>query len=147
MSKVIWGQVLFVLASLCNGMLLMAGYDVLRLFRWLLPHGKLWLWLEDTLYWCAASVPSFYLFFQYNDGVIRWYGLLGILAGAVLYEVGISLPVRSWLRKYADRFRRFLGKCIHRIGRWCGMPFRALKNFRSKKYRKEKNRGLHKQPK
>ena len=171
MSIVIWGQVLFVLASLCNGMLLMVGYDALRLFRWLLPRGKVWLWLEDTLYWCLASVPTFYLFFQYNDGVIRWYCLLGILGGAVLYEAGISLPVRSWLSKYADRLRRTLRKCRRRIRQWCGTPVRALKRRMEKRkirhnikrdaekkketkkdknrvaVRKSKNKGLHKQQK
>lgn len=108
MSQIIWGQVLFVLASLCNGMLLMTGYDVVRLFRWLIPRGGLWLWLEDILYWSLAAVPTFYLFFSFNEGIIRWYGLLGILAGAILYETGISIPVRNFLGRYANPLRRKL---------------------------------------
>lgn len=137
MSQVIWGQVLFVLATLCNGMLLMTGYDVLRLFRWLIPHGKLFLWVEDTLYWCLAALPTFYLFFSYNEGVIRWYGLLGILLGAVLYETGISLPIRIKLGRYADRIRRRLGKVFRTVCRFCGKPFRLLKKKMEDKRRKK----------
>lgn len=140
MSEIIWGQVLFVLASLCNGMLLIAGYDVLRLLRWLIPHGKVWLWVEDTLYWCLAAIPTFYLFFSYNEGVIRWYGLLGILVGAVLYETGISLPIRNWLGKYADRIRRWLRKYIHGICRWLGMPLDKMKKKRIQKSMARKER-------
>ncbi|MBO5484636.1 MAG: spore cortex biosynthesis protein YabQ [Lachnospiraceae bacterium] len=117
MSQIIIGQVLFVLASLFNGMLLMAGYDVLRFIRWLIPHGKVWLWVEDTIYWCLAALPTFYLFFRYNEGVIRWYGLVGILLGAVLYEAGISLPLRRHLVKYGNWIRRKLLVPIEKIRR------------------------------
>lgn len=133
MSEIIWGQVLFVLASLCSGMLLIACYDVLRLFRWLIPHGRLWLWLEDTLYWCLASVPIFYLFFSYNEGVIRWYGLLGILVGAILYETGISIPIRSWLGRYANRIRQWFRKWMKHVRKWCGIPIREVKKKIQKK--------------
>lgn len=139
MSEIIWGQVLFVLASLCNGMMLMMGYDVLRLFRWLLPHDRLWWWLEDTLYWCLAAVPAFCLFFYYNEGVIRWYGLLGILLGAVLYETGISIPVRGWFGKYANGIRRRLKKIRDK--------YRQSRKNRKRFIRKRKNKGLHKRVK
>ncbi len=99
MKQVIEGQVLFVLATVCTGMGLMAGYDLLRFWRWLWRHGPLWIWLEDLFYWCVAAVPVFYLFFCFQEGQIRWYGLAGLLTGSVLYEVGISLPVRRLLRR------------------------------------------------
>lgn len=117
MSQIIIGQVLFVLASLFNGMLLMAGYDVLRFIRWLIPHGKVWLWVEDTIFWCLAALPTFCLFFHYNEGVIRWYGLVGILLGAVLYEAGISLPLRRYLVRYGNWIRRKLRVPIEKIRR------------------------------
>lgn len=48
------------------------------------------IWIEDILYWAAASIPVFYVFFVYNDGEIRWYGVLMLVVGAWLYENGIS---------------------------------------------------------
>lgn len=97
MSEIIWGQVLFILATLCSGMLLMLGYDGTRLLRWIFRF-KAWMTATvDVLYWSFASLPVFCLFFYYNEGVIRWYGMLGLLAGAVLYETGISQPIRHFL--------------------------------------------------
>ena len=109
MNQVITGQIEFVVATMCNGMLLIAGYDVLRLFRWFIPHSRIAVAVEDILYWLLASIPTFCLFFFYNEGIIRWYGLLGLLAGSVLYETGISKPIRKSLGYYGGRFRRFLG--------------------------------------
>ncbi|MBR1744276.1 MAG: spore cortex biosynthesis protein YabQ [Lachnospiraceae bacterium] len=96
MSVEIMNQLRFLLLSLCLGMGIMAGYDVLRLFRWLIPHGSLWIWLEDLLFWCFAAFPSFLIFFLFNQGIIRWYGVVSVIAGALLYEFGISRVVRRW---------------------------------------------------
>ena len=37
--------------SFVLGILLMISYDLLRLFRLLIPHGSLWTGLEDFFYW------------------------------------------------------------------------------------------------
>lgn len=42
MTEVILGQLRFILWMMCGGMAILAGYDVLRLFRWLVPHGAVW---------------------------------------------------------------------------------------------------------
>lgn len=110
MSQVIAGQVSFVVTTLCNGMMLMAGYDIVRVLRWLIPHSRLWIAVGDITYWILAAIPTFFLFFHYNEGIIRWYGLLSLLAGAVLYERGISAPIRGCLSKWAGRWKRLCGQ-------------------------------------
>ena len=116
MSQVITGQVLFVLLSLCSGMLLMVGYDVLRLLRWFVAHNRISIWIEDILYWCLAALPILWLFFQYNEGIIRCYGLLGMIAGAVLYEAGISRPLRKIIRPPMNLIRqKILAKIIKKV--------------------------------
>lgn len=92
MTEVILGQLRFILWMMCGGMAILAGYDVLRLFRWLVPHGAVWIAVEDLFFWGAASVPAFILFLKMHDGQIRWYGVVALLSGIVLYEVGISRP-------------------------------------------------------
>lgn len=104
MSQIIHGQVLFLLASLCSGMLVMAGYEVVRLLRFLFRHNTIVKWVEDILYWGIAAVPVFYMFFYFNDGDIRWYGILMIICGAYIYYVGISRPVRILVKKIIDKF-------------------------------------------
>ncbi|MCH5268625.1 MAG: spore cortex biosynthesis protein YabQ [Lachnospiraceae bacterium] len=104
----------------------MLGYDGLRLLRWLFPHSKFWVAVQDLLYWCIMSVPAFALFFYLHDGQIRWYGLSALLGGIVLYEFGISSPIRRALSKRLDqvryrirrgivRFFRFLRKSCERL--------------------------------
>lgn len=85
-------------------------YEILRLLRWFFKHGIISIWIEDILYWGMASIPTFYIFFIYNDGNIRWYGLLMLLTGAFLYEMGLSRPVRRFLVKIFGRHRPYLLK-------------------------------------
>lgn len=108
MSHEIQNQINFVVITLCNGMLLIAGYDILRCLRWLIPHSSLFVWIGDLLYWFFAAFPTFYLLFYYNEGIIRWYGLLSLLVGAILYERGISGPIRSCLNRWGGRWRSAL---------------------------------------
>lgn len=103
MTEIIMGQLRFVLVTLCLGMALMAGYDVWRLLRWLIPHHRLLVWIEDVLYWSVMSVPAYIVFFLYNDGEIRWYGALAVFVGGVLYEKGISRVVRRFGRRHLER--------------------------------------------
>ena len=116
MSVLIIGQVRFVLVTLCLGMSLMLGYDTLRFFRWLIPHHKFCIALEDILYWGLAAIPAYALFFYFNDGEIRWYGALAVFLGGILYENGISRIVRRFGRRYLEKPKRklmgMLGKYI-----------------------------------
>ena len=56
--------------------------------------------VEDILYWSVMSIPSYYLFFCYNDGIIRWYGILSAFVGGIMYEKGISIPIRKIGNRY-----------------------------------------------
>lgn len=119
MNAEIIGQLRFLLLSLCLGMAYMAGYDILRLFRWLVPHNKGWVWIEDLIYWCLAAFPGFYVFFLFNQGVIRWYGILSVFLGALLYEMGISRVVRQWgNRIFLAKKRKIYRKIIQLKNRW-----------------------------
>lgn len=106
MKQLIAQQVQFILLMTMSGMSLMAGYDVLRLFRWLIPHGEITIAVEDLLYWMVVSVPVFYLFLEFHDGLIRWYGLVSVFGGIVLYEYGLSRPVRSRVGGFFNRVRK-----------------------------------------
>ena len=66
------------LAILCSfflvGIFLAASYDVLRILRGLIPHGKLLINLEDLIYWIYVAVVVFVQLYEKNDGVypLRW---------------------------------------------------------------------------
>lgn len=106
MKQLIAQQVQFILLMTISGMSLMAGYDMLRLIRWLFPHGKVSIAVEDLLYWAIVSVPVFYLFLEFHDGIIRWYGLVAVFSGIILYEYGLSRPIRYRVSAFFNRIRR-----------------------------------------
>lgn len=115
MSEVIMGQVRFVLVTLCLGMLLMVGYDMLRFIRWIFPHHKVFVWAEDILYWSFAAVPAYAVFFIYNNGEIRWYGALAVFLGGILYEKGISRVVRRLGRRYLEKPKRWMLRVVKKL--------------------------------
>lgn len=118
MSAKIAGQVSFLVASMCTGMITLAVYDLLRLFRWFVSHQKAAVWFEDLLFGLLISIPVFYVFYVYNDGELRWYGLLTLIIGALTYEKGISSPVRKLLTKiFGTSFNSILNKIKNRIKR------------------------------
>lgn len=111
-------QLRFVLMSACMGMILMAGYDICRLWRWLIPHPGGLIFFEDMLFWCGMALPVYIVFYIYNNGEIRWYGVLAVVLGSMLYEWGISQCIRRlghrWLDAPKRRFGRFLAAGIRR---------------------------------
>ncbi len=117
MKQVIQDQVYFQITTLCAGMFMMFGYDILRLWRWLIPHGRIWVWVEDILYWSMLSIPVFILFFQMIDGVPRWYGIVGMFAGGILYEAGISIPLRTGLQKILGKYNKKIGFRVAKLAK------------------------------
>ena len=55
MSPYLTLEVRLVGMSTVLGFILMASYDFLRLFRFFVPHGRLWTGIEDFFYWCTTS--------------------------------------------------------------------------------------------
>lgn len=90
MSDVIAWEVQFFLRSIVWGIAFIVVYDVLRIFRRVVPHGSWWMGVEDIIYWLAIGIACFYFMFLENDGAIRWYALLGIGLGMLLWNVTVS---------------------------------------------------------
>lgn len=143
MTGIILGQVQFVLVTALWGMLLMLGYDVLRFLRWVISHGKFVVVIEDILYWSVVSVPTYVVFFLYNEGEIRWYGALAVLLGGIFYEKGISWPIRRFGCHHftipKNRFMQFVSKQRKRFLHFCGRVCKnILRNGQKKKKGVEK---------
>lgn len=140
MSEIIMGQVRFVLVTLCLGMALMLGYDILRFMRWLIPHHKLLIGAEDILYWSLMAVPAYAVFFIYNNGEIRWYGALAVLLGGILYEQGISRVVRRFGRKYLEKPKNKILRGILKLVRYCNIN-KIYKKLQGKEKKRLQNTG------
>ena len=97
--------------SFVLGLLLMISYDLLRLFRLLIPHGSLWTGLEDFFYWIYCAVMTFSLLFYENDGILRGYVIVSTFLGMFLYDRLVSQSVFAVLKN---------------VGRWITMKRRTM---------------------
>lgn len=139
MTEIILGQVQFVLVTALLGMILMAGYDIWRFLRWLIPHHKIVVMAEDIIYWSIMSIPAYIVFFIYNEGEIRWYGALAILIGGILYEKGISQVVRRFGYHHFTKPKNKLIHSVAKLRKW--IPHRPKKSPEEKEEKiKKENR-------
>lgn len=124
----------FWLVSIATGAFLAFVYDVIRLFRRLVRHGRLAVDLEDILYWTACFGLSFTLLYYGNNGVIRFAAVLGAAAGMALYAVTAG---RFFVRVSCLVIDKTVGSMFRLIGRILGklrrlfLPIKRLfvKNF------------------
>ena len=130
----------FWLVSIATGAFMAFVYDVLRLFRRLVRHGRLAVDLEDILYWTACFALSFTLLYYGNNGVIRFAAVLGAAIGMLLYVVTagrffvrvsyliIDKTIGSLLRLIARIFR-FLRRLLRPVRRFVVTIYHKLRRF------------------
>lgn len=100
--------------SFLTGTMLMMSYDIFRVFRILCPHHPIWVGVEDMVYWIYASLVTFTLLYQQNDGGLRGYAITGIFIGMVLYDRLISRFFLKLLKKLCKCLKIKLGKWVLR---------------------------------
>lgn len=93
-------QCLFLFVTLSFGLQIGICHDLLRFVKWWMPRKRRCKELLEFLFWVILAIPVFQVFLQYEQGVIRWYGLAMLCLGGVLYERGIGRPLR---RKWGPR--------------------------------------------
>lgn len=90
------------------GILLTVFYDVIRVIRRMISHGIVWISLEDFVYGIVAGSWLFLKVCQVNDGIIRFYMILGIAAGVLLYRLSLGRLMMRWLTKWIRCVRKRL---------------------------------------
>ena len=109
------GESIFVLHAFRMGVMITFLYDCLRVLRRVISHSSFWVSLEDLLFWCFCASEVFVMMYRVSDGILRWYAVVGALAGMFLYLHTFSKPfvrlVSSGLRKAAA----LVGRLLHRV--------------------------------
>ena len=98
--------------SVLLGAVMFVVYDLLRVIRRIFPHGIVWVSVEDLIYWIMASVFFFLQLCRDNNGIIRFFILLGLVAGAGIYERLISRHLMKWLTKFIHSIKKQLKKAF-----------------------------------
>ena len=125
-SETIGQEAAFLGTSILVGAALFLAYDALRIFRRMVPHGNLWIGIEDFLYWLFCTAAVFVLLYRENDGMVRWFAFGGIILGMLLYYVTLS---RLLIRINVFLFGKIGGILGKIFGRVFGPPVKITKKF------------------
>jgi spore cortex biosynthesis protein YabQ len=131
MNEAITVELQFFLISVLWGAMILLVYDILRIFRRLIPHNSLFLALEDLIFWVLASVFIFAMIYTMNNGTIRGFSVMGMGIGMLLYHFIFSELVVKWITKalllLLSPIRYVLGR-IKRVFRFIAAKIKKVKD-------------------
>ena len=141
------GENEFLLHALWMGIFITFIYDLLRIFRKVVPHRGIFISAEDLLFWIYCGGEVFLLMYHESDGTLRWFAVLGALGGMLLYRKLVSpffVKYLSMALKWVlDIFEKVLGLLCRPLCFACRMAItsagRAGRRLRQLK-RRTKNR-------
>lgn len=90
MSTYMNHELIFFFYAMGTGVSLLLIYDLIRIFRRLIPHKGMTISVIDFFYWIFAGFYLFAMIYCKNDGIIRGYAILGVFAGMYFYHCTIS---------------------------------------------------------
>ena len=104
MSPDIIREVTFFLHSVIMGIVITFVYDWFLILRSLVKHGTFWISVEDFLFWFACGIGVFYMLYRENNGILRWFAVLGAVIGMTAYKIVVS-----------KKFVHIMSTCIYKI--------------------------------
>lgn len=122
MSEDIIFEVNFFLHSFLMGLIITFVYDWFLILRRLIRHNTLMISLEDLVFWIACALGVFYMLYRENNGILRWFTVLGAAVGMLTYKRIVSTllvtAVSAVIKRMVDFLLRpiiFTGKKIREI--------------------------------
>ena len=104
MSGVILRELQVAGITFFSGIVITFVYDLIRIFRRMIPHGNFWIGIEDFLFWLWTSFWIFSVFYRENDGTLRLYTILMLIFGMLIYHHVVSEPFVNIVGKILKKF-------------------------------------------
>ncbi len=131
MSQNIINEVTFFFHSFLMGIVITFIYDGFIILRRLVRHNIFLISLEDMIFWIACAIGVFYMLYEENNGILRWFAVFGAALGMVIYKKSVSglivdiisttikhiVSVLSGIIRFLLRPMRFLCRKIYRFSR------------------------------
>lgn len=131
---------LFVISCLF-GIPLGIVFDVFRVFRMTVKHGKIAVMIEDILFFVLYGVFIMCFTITAARSEFRFYYCFGNLLGFILYFVTLGSIVTKILRKIIGRLRRVLGKPVKKFVLICEkIPKKFVRTLQNIKFKKKNNK-------
>lgn len=102
---------IFLFYAIYTGVYITFIYDIIRVFRRIIPHSNGMVSLEDIGFWIYCSGKVFVLMYRFSNGMLRWFAVLGAVAGMCFYIKFIS----AFFVKYASAILLKVRKIILKI--------------------------------
>lgn len=150
MSQDIVNEITFLLHSFMLGIVITFAYDGFLILRRLVSHSLFLISLEDLIFWIACAIGVFYMLYEENNGILRWFAVFGASIGMLVYKKSISPLFVNILTSIIKRiihvtfcFLRFvLGPVRFLVGKICLISGRSYrKGKKAGKYLKNKLTG------
>lgn len=125
-SETIGREAIFLGVAILVGVGLFFLYDLFRIFRRIVPHGNIWISVEDFLYWIICTGAVFVMLYQENDGMVRGFALGGVVVGMLLYYLLLS---RLVIRVNVLILKKVLGVLGKIFGFLFGPIWRVIKKI------------------
>lgn len=90
MSQDIIQEVTFFSHSVLMGLLITFFYDWFLICRRLIRHSRFWVSAEDLLFWIVCGLGVFYMLYRENNGILRWFAVVGAVIGMGFYKTVIK---------------------------------------------------------
>lgn len=127
----------FLLYALIMGIFITFIYDVLRIFRRVIPHNGFFVSLEDLCFWIYCAMEVFMLMYRESNGTLRWFAVLGAFTGMFSYKKLIS----PFFVKYVSLLLGKLLKPLVIFGKFLATPVKKIASKLRRGAGRAKNRG------
>ena len=102
----------FLIHALLMGIFITFIYDLLRIFRRVVPHNNFFVSAEDLFFWIYCGGEVFLLLYHESDGTLRWFAVLGALTGMFLYRKLISSVFVEYTSLGLNKVIKFIRKIL-----------------------------------
>ena len=123
---------LFFLYAIFMGVFITFAYDILRIFRRVIPHKSIVVSVEDLCFWIYCAAEVFMLLNRMSDGMLRWFAVLGAMIGMYVYKKLVS----PWYVKYVSLIMGKVVGIIGKILKIVGRPFQKVKESIGSRWRR-----------
>lgn len=103
MSQNIINEATFFLHSFLMGAVITFVYDGFLILRRLVRHSLLLISLEDMIFWIACAIGVFYMLYEENNGILRWFAVFGATLGMIAYKKTVSPVVIKVISAVLER--------------------------------------------
>lgn len=92
-------------AAILSGMTGACAYACIRRLRKVFRHSRMLVEIEDAVYWICMALYLFDQIYYVNNGVIRWYFVVGIIVGAIVFGT-VERRIRN-INSYVKKEKEF----------------------------------------